>query len=410
MFFIKKIILSFLVLIILGLNFIFVLPNVLAQEFAPAEPGSTLVDVPSAEELQAKKKDSLYFWPNIFIPGMDKIFTEKVEVENKKTGEKHVEYRVNGASLAKYIRVIYNYAGVIAGAFAMFMLVYGAWQWLMAAGNASKIAMAKETVSTTLIGLAFLFGSYLLLAQISSNLVNLKPLQVKDVSIAESCSVFTNKESCEDNYCTWLAIAESADQPVGGSCIPLPSVTSSKRCALEDGNGLVPMIVIGGGIIIDRVSTSDARLVPEAWRALQNIQLGQGESVVIKSAFRSYAKQEQLYNCYKNCTASCNGECNEAAAPHCEPPVPKHMDGKAVDICYIYDSANNSEDIDTCNCNGGSCLHASYNCLNQDVNHPVAPCTAKLIRGEKLLRQKMADTGFGGTISTEWWHFYYTGQ
>ncbi len=405
MFFIKKIILSFLVLIILGINFIFALPKVLAQGFVPAEPGSTLVDTPTAEELQAKQKDSLYFWPNIFIPGMDKIFTEKVEVENKKTGEKHIEYRINGESLAKYIRAIYNYAGVIAGAFAMFMLVYGAWQWLMAAGNASKIAMAKETVSTTLIGLAFLFGSYLLLAQISSNLVNFKALQVKDVSIAEDCSAFTSKEICEDNYCTWLAIAESADQPASGSCVPLPSATSSKRCALEDGNGLVNMVVIGGNIIIDRVSTSDARLVPKAWQALQGIQLGQGESIIIKSAFRSYAKQEQLYNCYKNCTASCNGECNEAAAPSCEPPIPKHMDGKAVDVCYI----NTVEGIDTCSCNGGSCLDKSYNCLNQDVNRPVAPCTAKLIRGEKLLRQKMADTGFGGTIPSEWWHFYYTG-
>ena len=131
--------------------------------------------------------DYIKYRPNISIPGSQFVSNGAIEIRPD--------------SLALYIKAIYRYAGVIAGAFAMFMLVYGAWQWLMAAGNASKIAMAKETVSTTLIGLAFLFGGYLLLAQISVNLVTFKPLtdimekiNVKDANV---CTVDTD---CSSGY------------------------------------------------------------------------------------------------------------------------------------------------------------------------------------------------------------------
>jgi hypothetical protein len=124
-------------------------------------------------------QDYIKYQPNISIPGSQFLSSGAIEIRPD--------------SLALYIKAIYRYAGVIAGAFAMFMLVYGAWQWLMAAGNASKIAMAKETVSTTLIGLAFLFGGYLLLAQISVNLVTFKPLtkimEKRDVKDLSACGV-----------------------------------------------------------------------------------------------------------------------------------------------------------------------------------------------------------------------------
>ncbi len=131
--------------------------------------------------------DYIKYRPNISIPGSQFVKNGVIEIRPD--------------SLALYIKAIYRYAGVIAGAFAMFMLVYGAWQWLMAAGNASKIAMAKETVSTTLIGLAFLFGGYLLLAQISVNLVTFKPLtEIMDKIDVKDLNVCRVDSDCSSGY------------------------------------------------------------------------------------------------------------------------------------------------------------------------------------------------------------------
>jgi len=136
----------------------------------------------------------IQYTPNIAIPG-SQIF-----------GGGPITITPN--TLAEYIKAIYRYAGIIAGAFAMFMLVYGAWQWLMAAGNASKIAMAKETVTTTLVGLAFLFGGYLLLSQISTRLVNLQPLVVKEPVFATTTPAVSGCENKSVEDCSRYAGCE----------------------------------------------------------------------------------------------------------------------------------------------------------------------------------------------------------
>ncbi|PWB38585.1 MAG: hypothetical protein C3F02_02630 [Parcubacteria group bacterium] len=85
---------------------------------------------------------------------------------------------ITGASIGQYIVALYQYGATFAGFVAMFMLVYAGWEWLMAAGRLDKIAQAKHTISGVLIGLALLFGSYILMSQISGRLVTFDELNV----------------------------------------------------------------------------------------------------------------------------------------------------------------------------------------------------------------------------------------
>ncbi len=105
------------------------------------------------------------FTPNVSIPGTD--FTGSVKID--------------GALAGKYIVALYTYGAGIAGLVAMFMLVLAGWKWLMAAGNAQKVASAKEMINGVLVGLALLFGGQLLLSQISKNLVIFEPISLKAI-------------------------------------------------------------------------------------------------------------------------------------------------------------------------------------------------------------------------------------
>ena len=111
---------------------------------------------------------------------------------------------VDGSTLAKYIVAVYRYGGIFAGAVAMFMLVYAGWEWLLAGGNASKISSAREKINTTLIGLALLFGGYILLSLISKNLVNFQDLSDKLVLPSSPCNIFLDKKNCPDDHCYWI--------------------------------------------------------------------------------------------------------------------------------------------------------------------------------------------------------------
>lgn len=111
--------------------------------------------------------EGIEFIPNVKIPGtpfaLDKI-------------------TINNDSIGTYINSLYTYGASFAAAVGMFMLVFAGWQWLMAAGDLGKVARAKSTINGVLVGLALLFGGYLLMSQISERLVNFQTLSVSCVA------------------------------------------------------------------------------------------------------------------------------------------------------------------------------------------------------------------------------------
>ena len=73
-----------------------------------------------------------------------------------------------------YFSKLYLVMIEVAVAFAVLMILIGGLQWLMALGNQSKIGSARETISGAVIGLVLALISYVLFAQINTNLVDLK--------------------------------------------------------------------------------------------------------------------------------------------------------------------------------------------------------------------------------------------
>lgn len=129
---------------------------------------SLLLAVPILTNARVLDMVDITYEPNVPIP---------IEVNGYNFAEKNVIK--GGDFLASYIVAIYTYGAGFAGIVAMFMLVIAGWRWLFAAGNASKIEASKDMVTSTLIGLALLFGGQLLLSQISDDFKSIQSLNIE---------------------------------------------------------------------------------------------------------------------------------------------------------------------------------------------------------------------------------------
>lgn len=169
------------------------------------------------------------FKPNVRIPGTA-FDRESVEI--------------TGASLGKYIVALYSYGSIFAGFVAMFMLVYAGWQWLLAGGSLDKISRAKNTINGVLVGLALLFGGYLLMSQISDRLVNFDELNIEAITVIpgmeQACEAVSPTVGCGGDYTIenefypgLICISQVCPQPESQTCVetetglPCPAAITS---------------------------------------------------------------------------------------------------------------------------------------------------------------------------------------
>lgn len=73
-------------------------------------------------------------------------------------------------NLNKLIGWFYYFIVAVAGLSAFVMLVWGGVQWLTSAGNPTKINEAKERITSALLGLLIILGSWLILQIINPDL------------------------------------------------------------------------------------------------------------------------------------------------------------------------------------------------------------------------------------------------
>jgi hypothetical protein len=71
-----------------------------------------------------------------------------------------------------YLKSIINFGFAIIGILALFMLIIGAYQYLMAAGS-GKAEGAKETISSALLGLILGLCAWIILYKINPDLVKM---------------------------------------------------------------------------------------------------------------------------------------------------------------------------------------------------------------------------------------------
>ena len=83
--------------------------------------------------------------------------------------------------LSQYISGVYRYAVGVVGILAAFALMLGGITWVAAGGSAERIGNAKSWIGAGLTGLMLVLASYMILYQVNPDLLNPRPIAVKQV-------------------------------------------------------------------------------------------------------------------------------------------------------------------------------------------------------------------------------------
>jgi 3D (Asp-Asp-Asp) domain-containing protein len=142
-------------------------PNLVCRDGKSCGPAPIFSSAPAdatnpLPETAGPKSTPVIFIPNSSIPGSQ--------------FERGVPVSVTGTTIGDYIAAFYAWFAGAAGVLAVFMVMYGGFKWITAAGNPGRIGEAKETITGAIIGLVLLLGSYVLLSTISPSFVNFKDL------------------------------------------------------------------------------------------------------------------------------------------------------------------------------------------------------------------------------------------
>lgn len=97
------------------------------------------------------------------------------------------------SSIAQYLVNIYRFGLGIAGILAVGMIVTGAIYMTVSSSSIDKKSEGRDMITNALIGVALLFGSYILLNTINPELITLKDPAVKMLTIASS-SLYTGED------------------------------------------------------------------------------------------------------------------------------------------------------------------------------------------------------------------------
>lgn len=255
------------------------------------------------------KKD-IYFYPSVYWPGLEELGWSNASPETRRI-------IVKPDTLGKFIVEIYKFFTGATAILALFMITYGGLLWLLAGGNQSTIGQAKEVITGAISGMVIALLSYALLASISQGLVSFKSLDVTQITVTATSTTETTDLGC---------------QTPGLGLTPL--------------NGNVALI-ISSEVSNPCLQSNTATMLSEAANRLYGGTGGgawgrDNYKVVVKSAFRSRAKQEAEFrnNCSRcinrhpddwqsACTSSmCSpATCNPWLSSGCP-----HTTGKAVDV------------------------------------------------------------------------------
>ncbi len=134
--------------------------------------------------LEATSKP-LVFKPSVGLPGFPKDI-------------KYVFQDDSTSPIAKLMAEIYKYAIQIIAVLSLIVVIIGGFLWSTAGGSAQKVTGAKQWIFSGLGGLLLTLFSYLLLATININLVNLKTTSIGAIHTKDL--IVTNKSDKNQLY------------------------------------------------------------------------------------------------------------------------------------------------------------------------------------------------------------------
>ncbi len=144
-------------------------------------------------------------------------------------------------SFPTYLKQIVNFGFAAIGIMAMFMLMIGAYQYLMAAGNIAKEESAKTTISSAFSGLILGLVAFLLLRTINPDLVsfNLATLQggLTGQSGTSSTATTGGNQGTGSGKCEPVASGPCAEANLQSTCLGSSARQASSICNKESGGG-----------------------------------------------------------------------------------------------------------------------------------------------------------------------------
>jgi hypothetical protein len=182
----------------------------------------------------ADEPESLEFKPQIPIPGSE-FDGSTTTVGTSKTAPNEAGREVTtmySTLLPRYIKAIYNYGIGIAAFLALAMIVAGGIIWLTSAGASEKISTAKSMISSSIIGLVLLLGTYTLLQIVNPALLNFKPIETEYIGVLQYvCCEYKDKTG--NDVAEDMTSVECTEKK--GTNIPDASANVAKTDCLKNG-------------------------------------------------------------------------------------------------------------------------------------------------------------------------------
>lgn len=126
--------------------------------------------------------------------------------------------------IGEYIAAVYKYGTGLAGTVAVVVMMFAGARWILAGGNPSTVADAKNQIMSALSGVVLLLASYTILNFINPDLVGLPSIGVKSPKPSANVAAgATGGTICQwtTNYCP-----ESQSEAAAEKCGAYPDDTS----------------------------------------------------------------------------------------------------------------------------------------------------------------------------------------
>src|SRR4030042_6918997 len=140
----------------------------------------------------------------------------------------------------QYLKDIINFGFATIGILSLFMVVIGAYQYLMAAGNIGKVDSARDTLGSALLGLILGLCAWIILYKINPDLVKMNLANISQLSTPSTSTTTTgskpgpNAGKCVEG--TGYCAVENM------SCFGDPAKNASGVCHAESGG----VVKVGG--------------------------------------------------------------------------------------------------------------------------------------------------------------------
>lgn len=294
--------------------------------------------------------------------------------------------------IGQYFGAIYKWAISIGALVATIMILYGGLMYLMSAGNATKIEEAKSRITSALLGLFLILGSYTLLYLINPDLVrfkSLKILAIKPEYVGEEEALLSDDESSSGAAFSEIPGLTAVPQtnfidPRGNSA--RSDVVTALQKAVEKYDGPVSV-------------NSGARTATDQWKLVKKYCVCKDESQIPADV---PAGQWQNYcSALQNCQASYK-KLGRQGGNFTLTSTAGHAVGNAIDM----------------NATGGSIIPCQNGSNEERLTQGVVTPTRKVSnpcvpKNQQLLIKAMIDNGFcvglkSGSSLRESWHFELT--